>query len=550
MFEKTGIGVRLIVLVAALLSALVAIGAMGLRGMALTEEALERTYDSQLEPIAMLSRISTLMSENARQVALGIQHDPASPYAKLHDHPLTLHMDAIDKNRDEITALVAELNKRDLGENLKLPLAAYAEARKLYVEEGLVPARTVLLAGEFDKATPILLLKVNPHYAKASGLAREVQEALKQAARDDYAAAQASYAFTRNLGLALVALAVLLGVGLALWIVRSITGPLARLQDVTGRVEQSGDLSLRTNISSQDEVGRTAAAFDRMMAKIAALIGDTRQSAEAIAAAAHSMATAGAQVEQSSAAQSEAASAVAAAVEQTSVSISETAGNAHTADETAARARADIGKTLAAVRETADNVDKLAGMIDEASGDIVRLAESSRQIDGIVQTIKDIADQTNLLALNAAIEAARAGEQGRGFAVVADEVRKLAENTTKATSEISGLIGGIQTQVDGAVGRMREANEKAGATRAHVVASTSALDAASADTGRVTESVRNIADAVREQDVAVQQVAQRIEQIAQMTEENTAAAANAADTARQLDGLAGNLRAAVGKFRV
>jgi methyl-accepting chemotaxis protein len=232
------------------------------------------------------------------------------------------------------------------------------------------------------------------------------------------------------------------------------------------------------------------------------------------------------------------------------VSISETAGNARTADETAARARADIGKTLAAVRETADNVDKLAGMIDAASGDIVRLAESSRQIDGIVQTIKEIADQTNLLALNAAIEAARAGEQGRGFAVVADEVRKLAENTSKATSEISGLIGGIQTQVDGAVGRMREANEKAGATRAHVVASTSALDAASADTGRVTESVRNIADAVREQDVAVKQVAQRIEQIAQMTEENTSAAANAADTARQLDGLAGNLRKAVGKFKV
>jgi methyl-accepting chemotaxis protein len=214
------------------------------------------------------------------------------------------------------------------------------------------------------------------------------------------------------------------------------------------------------------------------------------------------------------------------------------------------RARADIEKTLTAVRETADNVDQLAGMINEASGDIVRLAESSRQIEGIVQTIKDIADQTNLLALNAAIEAARAGEQGRGFAVVADEVRKLAENTTKATSEISGLIGGIQSEVDSAVARMQAANNKAGATRERVVVSTSALDAASVDTGRVTESVRNIADAVREQDVAVQQVAKRMEQIAQMTEENTAAAANAADTARQLDGLAGKLREAIGRFKV
>lgn len=342
----------------------------------------------------------------------------------------------------------------------------------------------------------------------------------------------------------------LLGLVAAFLITRSITRPLTNMQDTIVRVEQSSDLTLRTSIVSQDEVGRTAVAFDKMMAKIATLVGDTRQSSEAIAAAAQSMATAGTQVEKSSNAQSEAASAVAAAVEQTSVSISETASNARIADETATRARAGIETTLAAVRETAANVDTLAGMIGEASCDIAHLAESSRQIDGIVQTIKDIADQTNLLALNAAIEAARAGEQGRGFAVVADEVRKLAENTTKATSEISGLISNVQSEVDGAVARMQQANDKAGTTRDRVIASTGALDAASANTGQVTESVRSIAAAVREQDVAVQEVAKRMEQIAQMTEENTAAAANAADTARQLDGLAGKLREAVGRFRV
>lgn len=352
------------------------------------------------------------------------------------------------------------------------------------------------------------------------------------------------------ISLAISAIAAAILIAFAALIIRSITRPLARLQDTIVHVEQSGDCTLRVGATGQDEVGRTAAAFDNMLARIATLIGATRESAADITSAVQSMSAAGLQVARGSSEQSEAASAVAAAIEQTSVSISETARNAHMADETATQARTNIETTLAAVHEAADNVDSLATMIAEASDDIARLAESSRKIDGIVRTIKDIADQTNLLALNAAIEAARAGEQGRGFAVVADEVRKLAENTANSTNEISSLIGGIQSQVDDAVTRMQAANDKAGTTREHVVASSGTLDAASADTSRVTEAVRNIADAVREQDAAVQQVAQRIEQIAKMTEENTAAADAAAQTAMHLDDLAGGLHTAVAKFKV
>ncbi len=520
--------------------ALLVISALGLRGMAQSNSGLETVYQDRVVPLRDLKIVADMYAVNIVDTTHKVRNGNIG-WAEAR------------KNLDEANATIALKWKEYtatylVDEEKKL----VAEIESLFKETAVALGRLKDIMVREDEAA-IAEFAAGPLYPAIDPISEKFSKLIEvqlNIAKHEYDNSAANYVSTRNENIALCALGLILGIGFALWIIRSITRPLTNLQDIIVRVEHSGDLTLRTNISSEDEVGSTAAAFDKMMAKIAALVGDTRQSAEAIATAAQAMATAGAQVEKSSGAQSEAASAVAAAIEQTSVSISETASNAHTANETAIRARADIEATLTAVRETADNVNKLAAMICEASGDIARLAESSRQIDGIVQTIKDIAEQTNLLALNAAIEAARAGEQGRGFAVVADEVRKLAENTTKATGKISDLIGGIQSEVDGAVARMQEANDKAGATREHVIASTGALADASADTGLVTESVRNIADAVREQDVAVQQVAKRMEQIAQMTEQNTAAAANAADTARQLDGLAGKLREAVVRFRV
>jgi methyl-accepting chemotaxis protein len=199
---------------------------------------------------------------------------------------------------------------------------------------------------------------------------------------------------------------------------------------------------------------------------------------------------------------------------------------------------------------TVKNVNGIAEVIRESGASVAQLDESSKKIGGIIQVIKEVADQTNLLALNAAIEAARAGEQGRGFAVVADEVRKLAERTSKATGEIATLIGDIQGHIGGTVTGMQQANAQVAESLDLVGKTETALRSIGDDSREVANNVQSIADAIREQDTAIHQVAANIEKIAHMAEENSSATASSNDTAVQLDRLSGALKESVSRFRV
>lgn len=350
--------------------------------------------------------------------------------------------------------------------------------------------------------------------------------------------------------LVLAVLVIAITVVVSIWVARSVNRPLNAVVGAAEYATAHDDFTRRIPEEGVQETVRVGQAINQLMEKFRTIISHATQSSERIADASGVLSTSSEQVNRSSAAQSDAASSVAAAVEEMSVSISETARNAQTSTEIVEKSSANTAQALVMMEDTVRNVNSIAALIRESDASVAQLDERSKQIGGIIQVIKDVADQTNLLALNAAIEAARAGEQGRGFAVVADEVRKLAERTSKATQEIATLIGDIQNHIGGTVKGMQRASAQVTDSLELVGKTETALHRMGDDSRVVAANVHSIADAIREQDAAIHQVAANIEKIAQMAEKNSTATASSSDTAVQLDRLSGELKGLVSRFKI
>ncbi len=356
----------------------------------------------------------------------------------------------------------------------------------------------------------------------------------------------------QRFGMAALLLALCMGIGIAWFysVARSIRRPLDDLVAAAELAVAQDDFTRKIPMSGVRETLKVSHAINALMQKLRHVIEETRQASEQIAATAHALSGASEQVAQSASTQGAASSSVAAAVEQSSASLGETSANAATATAFVAHARDSVDQTLIEMTATVDNVRNIARLIQESGIRIGQLENSSNKIDGIVKVIREIADQTNLLALNAAIEAARAGEQGRGFAVVADEVRKLAERTGNATQEIAAIISEIQSQMNETVSNMQHATEQTTTSLELVSNTEAALQKIGQDSGVISSNVQSIAVAIREQDAAIQQIAQNIEHIAQMADQQGQSATGSHQTAAQLDTLAMQLRDTVAHYRI
>lgn len=347
--------------------------------------------------------------------------------------------------------------------------------------------------------------------------------------------------------ISLACLAVLLvGSGL---LARSI---FTRLGDIKDRMKDmsEGDLTKRTKVTLRDEIGELAEGFNMFTGKMQAILSRVATTSAHLASASEKITALTAEQSDGAKSQNDQTRQVATAMQEMSSTVSQISENstkaaeaARKASETALEGKEIVGEALAKMREIAQSVGDTAGKVEA-------LGKRSEQIGRIVEVIDEIAEQTNLLALNAAIEAARAGEQGRGFAVVADEVKKLAERSGKATKEIATMIRSIQEETKSAVQAMELGTHQVEAGVETTTQAGMSLHEIIQSAERVGDTVTQIATAATEQSAATEEVNNSVAQIAKVTQETTEGADETAKACQELSRMALELRELLGEFKL
>jgi methyl-accepting chemotaxis protein len=329
----------------------------------------------------------------------------------------------------------------------------------------------------------------------------------------------------------------------------SISRPLATLRSAIEATERNRDLTVRVDIDQNDEIGRVAHAFQAMVDRFRDILSDVRDTSAHLQQSAQQLANNTEQTREGASMQMRETDQVATASTEMTHAIEEVSRNAHRAADAANHANRETESGNTVLDAALTSIHSLAGRIDDAGQVIKRVETDSASIGSVLDVIRGIAEQTNLLALNAAIEAARAGEQGRGFAVVADEVRSLAQRTQESTQEIQGMIERLQAGAREAVRSMADGSSEMQRTVEQASNAGKSLVAIKQAVAMINDMNTQIASATEEQMAVSQEISRNVVNISDVAKSSAHSVQEVERTSRELSNAATRLSALVNEFR-
>ncbi|WP_169558549.1 methyl-accepting chemotaxis protein [Uliginosibacterium gangwonense] len=538
---KLTISLRLIAMTVCSTTMLILVGMFGYFSTNSVTTDLKRTNDNVIASLNTLSQAESeflLIRVNALYHLSYTTEDKKAPHEKV----IKEKIESIRNLFNSYTKLTADEKDKALLQADQQLFAAYLPALEKVLEKSRANDRegaNTVIENEWKPAGNKLTAAFHEHSQYNRDLGEQiVKHAVASGQR-----------YTLSI-LVTIAVGVVLVAFIARVLRKGITRSLNSMRQTMLHVAKNLDFTARVSGTGNDEIGDTAQAFNHLLEHVHNNIQTLAEDAQQLAQAASDVARTAAHIASASSQQSDAASNMASSVEQMSVSISQVGDRAVEVHRFTTETGQLAGEGENAIAHSTDEINQTADTVKDSADCIYQLETHSAKIAGVVNVIREVAEQTNLLALNAAIEAARAGEQGRGFAVVADEVRQLAERTSTSTLEIANTIETMLAGARTAATSMHQVAEKVAHSVSLAQQANAVMEKIGLGSRNGVHMVNEIADAIREQSEASQSLAQQIEKVAQMAEIGSTAANEGAHAAQELDQLATGMQQIIATYRL
>ena len=511
--------------------------------------ALNDLHNQGMVQTLHLGEVIDHMGQARIQMLLALQHDPANPNSSYHKHPISKHLDAIEQDRKRMEEEWARIPHQELGTEEHELADKFEEAFDRYYKEAVEPSVQALDQSDYTKAVSIATSVAQPLFNQVQQAASELLS--MQQLESEMMAKAAHQRYSQDLVIFVLVFSV--GLIIAGWItlatIKGITHTIQSLDDTASDLAK-GRLTTRADASGDDELAHAAKAFNAVGEKFRQTVIEVGNAINQLASAAEQTSIITDQTTQGIRKQRAETDQVAhsiAAMNTTVHEVAQSAANAANAAQSAEQASSSGSRVVERSRNT---IQSLADEVVQASQVIGQLKQDSEQIGSILDVIRGIAEQTNLLALNAAIEAARAGEQGRGFAVVADEVRTLASRTQESTEEIQHMIERLQSGAQQAVQVMEAGRTQAEAGVTQATDAEQALRQITEAVDRINRMNEQIATAAQQQSSVAEEINRNVSNISEVADQTSSGAEQIAAAGQELAQLAERLRSSVAVFQV